>query len=368
MSTDHLEPRPVTRARSSTASSDFLLLTTEHESTPLLSPSPSSSIPLPPPRFRPLLQLAAVLDLVCVLGYGSTGPLTKLPLSAVSLNSLRPCIVLYAVTSVKVRENAPVLLGQFIVSSLVLLYRLNELVQTTSSTSPPPTSLLPSLPARFSNPISTWYLTSFLFSLLHYILYILFVGIRKRRNPFNGSAGTTRRNRSASKGKVRRTLRRNTWTEETWEGRQEWVSSRRSVGSNDEEDDGEQLGRDGDRGFEEEEEGRPGQKGEGETESILSSLEEGSISDLSSSTSSSDEEEEEDENELIDIPKPGHTLHGTNMLRNRSSRTSLLSLPLSEPSTSGRGNALKASRGYGSMRSLCKDCFALLAGETHTYV
>lgn len=160
-------------------------------------------------------------------------------------------------------------------------------------------------------------------------------------------------------------MRRNTWTEETWEGRQEWVSSRRSVGSDEEEE--ERLGRDGDRGFEEEEEGRPGQEGQGETESNNSSLEEDSISDLSSSTSSSDEEEE-DEHELIDIPKPGHTLHGTNMLRNRSSRTSLLSLPLSEPSTSGRGNVLKASRGYGSMRSLCKDCFALLAGETHTHV
>lgn len=131
MSTDHLEPRPVTRARSSTASSDFLLLTTEHESTPLLSPSPSSSIPLSPPRFRPLLQLAAVLDLVCVLGYGSTVPLTKLPLSAVSLNSLRPFVVIYAVTSVKVRENAPVLLGQLIASlspSFLHMRKLHTLI------------------------------------------------------------------------------------------------------------------------------------------------------------------------------------------------------------------------------------------------
>jgi hypothetical protein len=152
MSTDHLEPRPVTRARSSTASSDFLLLTTEHESTPLLSPSPSSSIPLPPPRFRPLLQLAAVLDLVCVLGYGSTGPLTKLPLSAVSLNSLRPCIVLYAVTSVKVRENAPVLLGQFIVSlspSFLHIRKLHTLISPRVLAGLFPS---PSLPTQRTSP------------------------------------------------------------------------------------------------------------------------------------------------------------------------------------------------------------------------
>jgi len=61
----------------------------------------------------------------------------------------------------------------------------------------------------------------------------------------------------------------------------------------------------------------------------------------------SDDDEEDDEDDLIDIPKPGHSFA---TLRNRTSRASLLSLP--SPTVS-RDNALKASRNYGSMRSLC---------------
>lgn len=111
-----LDTRPYnTRTAGSASSSDFLLLTTDQS--PLLAPSTTSnSIPLPPPRFRPVLQAAAVLDLLFVLGYGTMVPLKTLPLSAIGINSLRSLVVLSAVSSVRVRENAPVLLGQLIVS------------------------------------------------------------------------------------------------------------------------------------------------------------------------------------------------------------------------------------------------------------
>lgn len=104
-----------TTSHPASSSSDYLLLTTD--STPLLSSTSSIAIPLPPPRFRPLLQLAAVLDLSFTLIYGVTQlELSKLPASAISLNLARPIIVLWAVSTVRVREMAPVLLGQVIVS------------------------------------------------------------------------------------------------------------------------------------------------------------------------------------------------------------------------------------------------------------
>ncbi|GAA5957181.1 hypothetical protein JCM3765_005431 [Sporobolomyces pararoseus] len=327
-----------TRTAGSASSSDFLLLTTDQ--TPLLStPSTSNSIPLPPPRFRPILQVAAVLDLLFVLGYGATVPLKSLPLSAVGLNSLRSLVVLSAVSSVRVREYAPVLLGQLIVSALVLLYRLNELVQTSSSLATPSTISLPPIFSshRLFNPISIWYLGSFGFSLLHYILYILFVGIRNRRNPFvgNGESGAMRRQSS-------RRRRRSTWTEQRWEGRQEWVrggpaSSVRSNSFRSEVQGGET-----EQIEEQEEEEGFDERNEQEEEGFFSNEEERSEDSFSDSTDS----EEDDEDELIDIPKPGHSLA---TLRNRTSRASLLSLP--SPTVS-RDNALKASRNYGSMRSL----------------
>lgn len=106
-----------TPSHPASSSSDYLLLTTE--SAPLL---PSSSIPLPPPRFRPLLQIATVLDLSFTLIYGITRvELSKLPASAISLNLARPILVLWAISSVRVREMAPILLGQVIVSPSLFL-------------------------------------------------------------------------------------------------------------------------------------------------------------------------------------------------------------------------------------------------------
>lgn len=132
--------------------------------------------------------------------------------------------------------------------------------------------------------------------------------------------------------------RRSTWGEEHWNGREDVVSGARISASftrslPEGEDDvdgtqglgsidgnGQDLERDEEEDYEEEDE-----------------------SGFVISGSSEDESDSEDENEIIDIPRPGQ------VLRNRSSRASLLSLP----TTTARGNSLKASRDYGSMRSLC---------------
>ncbi|GAA5914464.1 uncharacterized protein JCM6883_004806 [Sporobolomyces salmoneus] len=318
------------RSAASASSSDFLLLTTD-QTTPLLSLSPHSthaSIPLPPPRFRPVLQAAAIIDLLFVLGYGATIPLTKLPASAVSLNLITSLVVLVAVSSVRVREKAPLLLGQLIVSALVLLYRLNELVQMSSNPSGP----IPR--GRLFGPVSIWYLGSFAFSLLHYLLFIVFVGVRNRRNPFVGhrraatrEGGTRTRSRSRNGRR-----RRSTWGEERWDGRQEVVRAGGSVRSNSFRNDDDEVEEVEDERFEEE---AQGEEEEGFDSDNLSA---------NSTTDSEEDDEDDDEDDLIDIPKPGHST-----LRSRTSRASLLSLP-TEPIS--RGNALRASRNYGSMRSL----------------
>ncbi|GAA5935630.1 uncharacterized protein JCM15063_001759 [Sporobolomyces koalae] len=333
------------------SSSDFILLTTD--STPLLG---SSTIPLARPRFRFIQQLVAAADFVTVLGYGATVPLKQLPFSAVSLNLARPVVVLCAVTSVRVREYAPVLLGQLVVSTLVLLYRLNELVQkyststTTATTATTWMDDVPPIVRHLLNPTTVWYSTSFLFSLLHYILYVVFVGVRSTRNPFVGNAraraasstdGTTRRGSSR-----RRRSRRSTWGEQTWQGRQELVCSNRDSSSG-RAREGENANND----LREEEDPaeaaayharardstRAELQDEGEDDEDVNSDE---MTESESTSSSS----EEDEDDLIDIPKPGHSHQS---LRNRASRASLLSLPLPSD-TNVRSDALKASRGYGT--------------------
>ena len=133
--------------------------------------------------------------------------------------------------------------------------------------------------------------------------------------------------------------RRSTWGEEHWNGREDVVSGARrsasftrSLSEGEDDVDGTQRqgsidgnGQDLERDEEEED------------------FEEEDESGFVISGSSEDESESEDENEIIDIPRPGQ------VLRNRSSRASLLSLP----TTTARGNSLKASRDYGSTRSLC---------------
>ena len=138
--------------------------------------------------------------------------------------------------------------------------------------------------------------------------------------------------------------RRSTWGEAEWNGREDVVSGSagrfgsftRNSRDGGTDVDGVERARsnDGnDQELEREDEDFDGDEGE----FVLSGSEE------------EDESESEDENEIIDIPRPGQ------VLRHRNSRASLLSLP----TTTARGNSLKASRDYGSMRSLCMylDCF-----------
>ena len=139
-----------------------------------------------------------------------------------------------------------------------------------------------------------------------------------------------------------RRRRRSTWTEQRWEGRQEWVrggpaSSVRSNSFRSEVQGGES----------EAEEERFNEREE-EEEGFFSNEDDEDRSGDSASDSDDSDSEEDDEDELIDIPKPGHSFA---TLRNRTSRASLLSLP---SPTISRDNALKASRNYGSMRSLCE--------------
>ncbi|GAA6005780.1 hypothetical protein JCM11491_004007 [Sporobolomyces phaffii] len=322
-------------AAASASSSEFLLLTTDPSTALLAHPS---SIPLAPPRFRLVLQVAAVLDLVTVLGYGSRVPLSELPPSAIVINSTRSLVVLAAVSSRRVREHAPVLLAQLIVSALVLLYRFNELIQTSSSLALPPVFAS----HRLLNRISIWYGASFAWAVAHYILFVLFIGVGKRRNPFVERPPNGARRHSS------RRRRRSTWNEHRWEGRQESVSAttRPGVRSN-------SLSQEG-RGERDEGHRSPGNNEDEAEEGFLSGGDDDEDDDEDAQSAGSDsfdldssEEESDDDDDLIDIPKPGHS---NATLRNRASRASLLSLPAQPVS---RENALQASRNYGSMRSLC---------------
>ncbi|GAA5953264.1 hypothetical protein JCM21900_004467 [Sporobolomyces salmonicolor] len=322
---------PIRRTRLPSSSSDFVLLTTS--TCPLLpphAPPHSTHVPLPRPRFQPLLQLAALADLAFVLGYGATVPLSSLPKSAVALSLARSAAVGAAVSSSRVREMAPVLMGQAMVSALVLLFRVNELVQTRAlpfRPTPTPPSLPPSSPAPAAIPFShllnrttLWYLSSFLFSLLHYALYLVVVGVQRRRNPFvgRGSGGLRRRLQSE-------------WREQRWDGREESVGTPGSV-------------RSAESGQGEE---------EGENELPVAEAEE---TGEASNEAFDDEEEDvssssEDEDDIIDLPRvPGGTL------RSRTSRASVLSTSpgarsrLEDPIGGPQG--LRASKGYGSIKSL----------------
>ncbi|GAA6000521.1 hypothetical protein JCM10207_008050 [Rhodosporidiobolus poonsookiae] len=364
-------PRP---HRSSTTSSSYLLLT--HERSPLLS-SPSAPLspplPLPRPRFLWVLQLACALDLVSTLGYGATLPLNSLPRSAVGLSVLRPVFVAAVVSSRRVRAMGPLMLAQLAVSFLVLLFRLNELVQRSSSLSLPPTSLSssalglhwhPHLPplAHLLNPTSRWYLLSFSFSLAHYALFALVVGVRRRRNPFAGGGG----------GGVRRS---GMWGEQEWQGREEEVggtlrrgarsrvTSRASQAILDRELDVEGTDAEVDAGNTPDEE-----RGDLDAEEVAEERaeEEDDALSLSSHSSSS-----EDEDDIIDIPRSGSGGGAGGTLRHRPSRASFLSarggggerergasLPSGGGETelqsrpAGPGPGIRGSKAFGSMRSL----------------
>lgn len=211
------------------------------------------------------------------------------------------------------------------VSVLVLLFRLNELVQTSGVPTPStqPTSrddaTLPPFLHRLLNPTSVWYLSSFAFSLLHYALFVIFVGIRRRRNPLAG-----------------RMRRSSTWGEQRWEGREESVAAGSETGES--------------RGSERERLLSPNEEDLGHE-----GAETGDEGGSSESGASS-----EDEDDIIDVPKRGGEL------RNRASRASLLSARNAggtAPEIRARaasGPGLRASRGYGSINSLgaCESVFA----------
>ncbi|GJN87325.1 hypothetical protein Rhopal_000273-T1 [Rhodotorula paludigena] len=314
--------------RLSSASSDFLLLTTQ--TSPLLSPH--APIPLPRPRFLGVLLGAAVLDFAVTLYLALCVPVSDLPASAVAINLARPFVVAAAVSTKRAREMGPVMLGQATVSALVLLFRLNELVQTNAIPSPSPHSLfqlpfrLPHLPANVLNHVTLWYLVSFAFSLLHYALFAIFVGVRRRRNPFveRGPGGMRRSS---------------TWGEQRWDGRTELVpgtGSVRSSRASGDDDDGLLVADAFEGGYSSAAEGSGDEDGTG----LDSSL------------------ESEDEDDIIDIPRKQGGAGGS--LRRRASRLSLRS-PLLAPApedaqrSGGPGQrppGLRASRNYGSINSL----------------
>ncbi|GAA5910830.1 hypothetical protein JCM8208_001007 [Rhodotorula glutinis] len=278
-------------------SSDYLLLTHDEHSPLLRSPSSSSSS-APAPASRPplvaLVQLAALLDLATTLALALRVPIRTLPPSAVALNLARGLVVVVAGAVSSGAHLAPVLLGQLVLSTLVLLYRLNELVQTTAL---PPSD-------AWINPTTVWYLASFAFAPLEYALFLVVVGVPRRR------AAVGRR-----------------WAggETRWDGAVVRVGAARS-------DRTSSVG---------------GASLVDERAWAADELD----SDGFASSSSSDD----DADDIIDVPRPHPHLSSSVEpgLRNRTSRASLLSA-LSPPLAPGDDErpGFGASRGYGSIRSL----------------
>ncbi|GAA5923904.1 hypothetical protein JCM10213_004442 [Rhodosporidiobolus nylandii] len=333
---------PGSPSRSPHNSSDFVLLTTERS--PLLPSSPRppphlSASTLARPRFWWLLELTCVLDSAVTLSAGLAVPLSALPRSAVALALARPVFVASVVGSRRVRECGVLMVAQVLVSLLVLLYRVNELVQR-SATPPPSLSPLPYALSRISptfghllNPTSRWYFISFAFSLLHYALFAIVVGVRRRRNPFAGRAGGMRRSGA--------------WVEQRWEGREEAVPSaggrgrthsRASRASAPLSSEGSVPAMGSPQGD------TPASPGEVEEELDTEGEDLDAEAELDGSSS-------EDEDDIIDIPRhPGEST-----LRNRTSRMSLWSARegSGNPSSPERERVgLRASKRFGSMRSL----------------
>ncbi|GAA6034819.1 hypothetical protein JCM8097_009314 [Rhodosporidiobolus ruineniae] len=388
----------------STSTSSFVLLTTERS--PLLSSPSSASSPLRPlapslprPRLTWLLQLFCIADLTLVLLAGLAVPLSTLPKSALALSLLRPVVVFAVVSSQRVRQRGVIIIAQVLVSFLILLYRLNERVQTSSPSppsSPPPREDTPGskddddpLPPFLRSPTTRWYLLSFALSLAHYALFACVVGVRRQRNPLAGR-------------------RDGAWGETEWEGREESVAglgecealaggrrprvrgrtvsraSRLSLtgggAASASSAAGSSTAGAGGAGV------SPASIGGEEDDAELGEevLEEEDAPSLSPSTS--DEEDallglddplpssSEDEDDIIDIPRPYSALGGgggaggggSGELRHRASRASLLSTRTwarvgeegrspPNPSSGEEGRpttGLRASRGFGSTRSL----------------
>lgn len=260
---------------------------------------------LPRPRYLVIPAVACLADWGLSFAYlWSLGEWEPGLVTLFVWGLLRPVIVLLVLRSRRIRELSWVVLAQVVVrpllrsfllrrahppflqiTLLVALYRLNVLVQSRPDSSGP-NPWDPSPTTRFL-------VLSLGFSILHYLLYATFVGIRRRSNPFAGRAGATG-------------LRGSTWGEQRWEGEVESVRG-----------DTEEVGE-----LEEEEES------EEDTDS-----------------------ETEDEDEIIDMPKPATlrsrssrmTLRGEEgRSRSRERRESM--------SPSERG--LRVVTRYGSINSL----------------
>lgn len=227
----------------------------------------------------------------------------------------------------------------------MLLFRLNELVQSNAAFSPP-SSMGAAIVAATDllNPTTEWYLASFGWSCVHYLLFAGFVGFTRERNPLAG-----------------RMKRSSTWGEQRWEGTQVAVdgatlaASIRSRSSF--------SGGGGGTGSEA---GRRLSDAQGE-DAYSGSAEEGSATGTDQDGFSSSEED--DENDIVDVPRQyrsGGLTAATSSLRHRPSHASLLSVrgPVSaDPSLSTSpgsrlASGLGAVRNYGSINSLGKSSCA----------
>ncbi|GAA5975866.1 hypothetical protein JCM10908_005308 [Rhodotorula pacifica] len=331
---------PAQDAPTSPRSSDFVLLTTAAaaEARPATNESERPHLDrftrsvLPRPRFLPVLQGAAVLDLISTVVLALRVPIKALPPSTVAINLARSVVVGSVVSSARVRELGPVILAQLAVTALVLLFRLNELVQTNAAFSPPSARA-----PTFLNPTTEWYLASFAFSSLHYVLFAAFIGFTRERNPLAG-----------------RMKRSSTWGEQRWEGTQVPVDTRATsvTGS---------VSSDGDRGNASSFSHRGSDIRDASVHSDNGDEEDAtgaSDRDLHDFSSDSDFD---DENDIVDVPRRYHgggLTAATSTLRNRASYASLASTtghPGAESSTSPRKrttSGLGVVRNYGSINSL----------------
>ncbi|POY76759.1 hypothetical protein BMF94_0008 [Rhodotorula taiwanensis] len=349
---------PPLDARPTASDSGFVLLTTatddsaDREAPVHRSRGEASAVPhltarttttLPRPRCWPLLSIAALTDSIVTFALALRVPIETLPKSAVVINLARSVVVGTVVVSPRIREFGPVILAQLAVSALVLLFRLNELVQTNAVFAGPSVGLQEDHARKLLNPTTEWYLSSFLFSCLHWLLFVTFVGVRRTRNPLAG-----------------RMKRSSTWGEQRWEGTQETINPEYEDGS---------IRTLSSRGHR-----YQNSHGSASTSAALSLgidnegetgvPEEYDSADELDNVSSDDEDEHE--NDIIDVPRRytggGLTRSVSGPLRHRRSRASLLSTSSStrrseegRPATSPRNrvaSGLGLVRNYGSINSI----------------
>ncbi|GAA5866541.1 hypothetical protein JCM3774_004008 [Rhodotorula dairenensis] len=321
-------------------SSGFVLLTTATAdasalgSLPHLIAGAGSPARLARPRWVPVLQLAAILDLVLTLALAHRVPISALPPSTLVINLARSVVVGTVASSSRIRELGPIVLIQLAVTALVLLYRLNELVQTNAagSSSPTPRDAVPDV----LNATTEWYLASFGLSCLHYLLYAAFVGFARERNPLAG-----RMKRSA------------TWGEQRWEGTQVAVDGATLAGSI--------RSRSSDGGY-----GSGSGTREDRDESAFYNHSEEEAGDRRTASEVDDDDDGFSSDDIVDVPR---RYHGTGLtaatgpLRHRASQRSLLSVsetarntgrqPTSSPPRSRAAmSGMGAVRNYGSINSL----------------